>query len=73
MTAGKRYVVVQTPQSGAWRHYLFAWYHDVPGWGPRQSLALTFDEPTALQLVGRFDARYRCPASGLRHHVEELS
>lgn len=66
------YVVVQEPANKAWKHYLCAWYGDVPGWGSRRSAAMTFDEPTALQLVGRFDKRYRCPASGLRHHVEDL-
>ena len=70
--SGARYVVAQTPSSGAWLHYLRAWYGDIPVWDSRRDGALTFDEPTALRLVDQFSARYRCPASGLRVFAEML-
>ncbi len=68
----RRHVVAQTPRSGTWVHYFREWYGDVPAWVSRRDLALRLDEETARGLVDRFDARYRCPASGLRHHVEIL-
>ena len=71
--SAKRYVVAQTPRRGAWLHYLSGWHGDVPAWDDRRARALKLDEQTALQLVERFDERYRCPASGLRNYVEEVS
>lgn len=67
----KRYIVAQAPINRAWLHYLCAWHGNVPGWESRRDRALAFDERTASSLVGRFDVRYRCPASGLRHYIEE--
>jgi hypothetical protein len=71
----RRYVVTQTPASGTWRAYLCAWVvggtwiregvHDVPVFLCARDQALTFDEPTARQLVDRLDARYR---RVVRHH-----
>jgi len=83
----KRYVVVQTPRSGAWVHYLCGWCgpgdgasgggwqaeHDdrrrLPVFLSDRGQALVFDEPTACQLVGQLDARYR---GVVRTYAEEL-
>lgn len=61
-----RYVVAQTPESGAWRHYLCGWYGDVPAWDTSRDRALKLDEQAAHQLVDRFDRR------AVWHYIEEL-
>jgi hypothetical protein len=65
-----KYLVAQTPGSGTWRHYLCGWHGDVPVWLPAREEALKLDEPTARQLVDRFDTRYR---RVVQHLVEEVA
>jgi len=64
------YVVVQSPESGSWRHYLCGWHGDVPVWYPTRDDALKLDEETARQIVDKLDTRYR---RVVRHDIEELS
>lgn len=70
------YVVKQKPVSGSWEHYLCGWWgrhNDIPVLLSDRSQALKLDAKEAAECVKRLDARYRYPASGLRHSVEELS
>lgn len=71
-----QYLVTQTPVSGSWLHYLCGWHgrhNDIPVFLSDRSKALKLSAHEASDCVKRLDARYRSPASGLRHAVEELS
>ena len=83
MTTTKRFVVVQSVPSGAWRHYLCGWVgsggtvhrdgsHQVPVFLPKRDVGfepLALDEVTARKLVAMFDLRYR---RVVLHDIEEL-
>ena len=68
-TETERYVVTQSPPSGAWTHYFGGWFGGVPHWDSYREAAKKLDEQTARQLVEKFDVRYR---GAVLHRIEEL-
>ena len=65
-----KFIVTQSPDNGAWRHYFCGWFGNVPHWDYRREAALKLDETAARKLVDVFDVRYR---RVVLHQVEEIS